>query len=332
MENQKVLHAGLENIPNEIGIHFVWEDNPLVETEGQLKLTFKNREILFNIEIKKEILEHQLPNLETVAKNKKPFLLVVHYLRPKIKAELRKRNIAYLEINGNIFINHENCLILIDVNKPFNLAKETGNRAFTKTGLKVVYLYLTEEPWLNEPQRKIAKKTGTGLGNISNVNHGLQKENFLLKIDRTQKMLNNKQGLLDKWMKAYAVKLQPALGLGHFRFADEKNFIHYRKIQLDENTFWGGEPAGDILTDYLRPGELTLYTNNTRTELMRKYKLIPDPNGNVKIFNAFWDTTGQQKQKTVHPLLVYVDLMNTGDNRCYETAQMIWKKYLANEF
>ncbi|MDD4144960.1 MAG: type IV toxin-antitoxin system AbiEi family antitoxin [Prolixibacteraceae bacterium] len=87
-----------------------------------------------------------------------------------------------------------------------------------------------------------------------------------------------------------------------------------------------------MLTDYLRPGELTLYTNNTRTELMRSYNLIPDPNGNVKIFKAFWDTADQQKQKTVHPLLVYVDLMNTGDNRCYETAQMIWEKYLANEF
>jgi hypothetical protein len=332
METQEVVHTALENIPDETGIHFTWEDNPMARTIGQLKLTFKNRQIHFNIEIKKEILEHQLPNLEIAARNKQPFLLVAHYLRPKIKIELRKRNIAYLEKNGNIFINHENWFILIDANKPIDLAKETGNRAFTKTGLKVVYLYLTEENWLNKPQREIAKKTDAGLGNISNINHGLQKEKFLLKVNRTQKQLNNKQELLEKWMKAYAVTLQPELKIGQFRFADEKNFIHYRKTQLDENTWWGGEPAGDILTDYLRPGELTLYTNNTRTELMKQFKLIPDPNGNVRIFKAFWNTINQQEQNTVHPLLVYVDLMNTGDNRCYETAQMIWDKYLAHEF
>jgi hypothetical protein len=295
-------------------------------------LTINNEKIGFYTEIKKELREHQLPILETAAQKKQPFILVAHYLRPKIKTELRKRNIGYLEKNGNIFINNKNWFILIDANKPIDVAKETGNRAFTKTGLKVVYLYLTEEKWLNEPQRKIAKKTGTGLGNISNVNHGLQKEKFLIKLNRTQKKLNNKQGLLDTWMKAYAITLQPAMKIGQFRFVDKNHFINYRKIKLDENTWWGGEPAGDILTDYLRPEELILYTTNTRVELMKRYKLIPDTNGDVRVYQAFWDTTEQQDQDTVHPLLVYVDLMNTGDNRCYETAQMIWKKHLAHEF
>ncbi len=332
MEAQEVLYTALDNIPDEIGINITWDEKTLIDPEGKLRLTFNNNEIGFNTEIKKELREHQLPNLEVTAQKKQPFILVAHYLRPKIKTELRKRNIAYLEKNGNIFINYKNWFILIDANKPIDLAKETGNRAFTKTGLKVVYLYLTEENWLNEPQRKIAKKTDTGLGNISNVNHGLQKEKFLVKVNRTQKQLNNKQGLLDTWMKAYAVTLQPALKIGQFRFANEKNFTHYRNIKLDENTWWGGEPAGDILTDYLRPGELTLYTANTRTELMKRYKLIPDPNGDVRVYKAFWDTDEQQNQDTVNPLLVYIDLMNTGDNRCYETAQMIWEKHLAHEF
>lgn len=332
MEVQEVLYRALENIPNEIGTHIAWDKNALADREGRIRLTLKNQEIAFNIELKKELREHQLPILEATARKKQPFILIAHYLRPKIKTELRKRNIAYLEKNGNIYINYKNVFILIDANKPIDLAKETGNRAFTKTGLKVVYLYLTDEDWLNEPQRKIAKNTGTGLGNISNVNHGLQKEKFLIKVNRTQKQLNNKQGLLDVWMKAYAITLQPALKIGQFRFVDKNHFIHYRKIKLDENTWWGGEPAADILTDYLRPGELTLYTTNTRTDLMKRYKLIPDAHGDVYAFHAFWNTMEQQDKDIVHPLLVYVDLMNTGDNRCYETAQMIWKKHLANEF
>ncbi len=195
MEAQEVLYTALDNIPDEIDFNIKWDENALIEPEGKLRLTFKNQKIGFNAEIKKELREHQLPILEAAAKKKQPFILVAHYLRPKIKTELRKRNIAYLEKNGDIFINYKNWFILIDANKPIDLAKETGNRAFTKTGLKVVYLYLTEGKWLNEPQRKIAKKTDIGLGNISNVNHGLQKEKFLIKVNRNQKQINNKQGV-----------------------------------------------------------------------------------------------------------------------------------------
>jgi hypothetical protein len=170
METQEILYTALDNIPNEIGANIRWEKNMFTETEGKLWLTINNEKIGFYTEIKKELREHQLPILETAAQKKQPFILVAHYLRPKIKTELRKRNIGYLEKNGNIFINNKNWFILIDANKPIDVAKETGNRAFTKTGLKVVYLYLTEEKWLNEPQRKIAKKTGLSELTLEEIN------------------------------------------------------------------------------------------------------------------------------------------------------------------
>jgi hypothetical protein len=130
-------------------------------------------------------------------------------------------------------------------------------------------------------------------------------------------------------MVAYKENLQPKLKIGRFRFANKKNFTEYRKMQLNENTtWWGGEPAGEILTNYLRPVELTLYTILNRNELIKKFRLVPDQKGNVIIYNAFWNTTEIRNKDIVHPLLVYVDLMNTGDSRCHETAQMILKNTL----
>ena len=135
-------------------------------------------------------------------------------------------------------------------------------------------------------------------------------------------------------MVAYKETFQPTIEIGRFRFANNENFIHWRNVQLREGEiYWGGEPAGDLLTDYLRPGELTLYTTETRNELMRNYRLIPDQNGDVKIYRQFWKNEfNTENQITVPPLLVYTDLMNTGNNRCQETARMIWDKYLAHEF
>jgi hypothetical protein len=65
---------------------------------------------------------------------------------------------------------------------------------------------------------------------------------------------------------------------------------------------------------------------------MREFKLLPDNNGNIIIYNAFADNQQGKHKNTVHPLLVYTDLMNTGNSRCQETAQLIWDKELANEF
>jgi len=333
MKEQELIHTAIKNIPIDLGIKIIWENNYLNEIDGRIKLTFDGQEIYFNAEIKKELREHQLPVIELTAKNYPPLILIAHYLRPKIKEELRKRNIAYLEKNGNIFFKQKGKAVLVNVNKPVNLVEKTGNRAFTDTGLKVVFQFLINDKLTTNTYREIAEKTETALGNVNNIMKGLEKEGFLIKLDKERKLLQNKKNLLEKWMVAYKENLQPKLKIGRFRFANEKNFTEYRKLQFDENTtWWGGEPAGEILTNYLRPGELTLYTILNRNELIKKYRLVPDQNGNVLIYNAFWNTTKIRNKDIVHPLLVYVDLMNTGDSRCHETAKLIMEKHLANEF
>jgi hypothetical protein len=333
MGEQELIQTAAGNIPDNLGVVITWLDNVQDETDGQIRLKFNDKELLFNVEIKKELREHQLPKLEFEAKNNPPFILLAQYLRPKIKDELRKRNIAYLELNGNLFINQKDLVILIEANKPVDLAKETGNRAFTKTGLKIVFQYLTDEKWVNQTQRVIATHTNTGLGNINNVNFGLEKEGFLLKLNKTEKRLQNKKTLLDKWMKGFDITLKPTLRLGRFRFLNKTDFNNWKNITLDkQTTWWGGEPAANLLTDYLYPEELTLYTTRNRTDLMKELRLIPDPDGDVIIYHIFWNRKDTENQNTVPALLVYTDLMNTGDNRCHETARMIWDKYLAHEF
>lgn len=97
-------------------------------------------------------------------------------------------------------------------------------------------------------------------------------------------------------------------------------------------TVWGGEPAGELLTDYLNPEVFTIYTVEKKNKAMVKWKLIPAPEGAIRIYDKFW----QDEFADVHPyapeLLVYADLLLTGDPRCIETARMIYDKYLKDEF
>jgi hypothetical protein len=160
----------------------------------------------------------------------------------------------------------------------------------------------------------------------------LKENGFLLKLNKNTLQLNNKKELLEKWMVAYKETLQPTLKTGQFRFANDNDFIHWRNILLKEETLWGGEPAGDLLTNYLRPAELTLYTKENRNELIKNYRMVPDPLGNIKIYKKFWNEELDAQTNTVPALLIYADLINTGDSRCHEVAQIIWNKQLANEF
>lgn len=64
---------------------------------------------------------------------------------------------------------------------------------------------------------------------------------------------------------------------------------------------------------------------------MKKYRLVPDNNGNVKVFKKFWENDAVNNN-VVPPLLVYTDLINQGDRRCTETAQKIYDEYLQDKF
>ena len=55
-----------------------------------------------------------------------------------------------------------------------------------------------------------------------------------------------------------------------------------------------------------------------------------DPEGNVEILNRFWNfKLNTFNNDLVHPVLVYADLMATGDNRNIETAGMIYDTEIA---
>ena len=128
--------------------------------------------------------------------------------------------------------------------------------------------------------------------------------------------------------RGYKNTLQPTLDKGAFRLkpADKD----WRDLELQyPGTVWGGEPGGDLLTNYLRPELLTIYTNETKKNLMMHYGLVPDEDGNIQVYEKFWKQDDQRQ--TAPDLLVYADLMNTQDKRCIETANMIYNERIKPE-
>lgn len=325
MKETEIVSRAVEKLLKVAEIEATWKENATNEFDGIITFNMKDVKITLNALIKKELRKHQLNLLEEL---KNP-IIIAERIFPNIKRELRDKNVAYLEANGNIYLKTNNFFLWLETQKPVPTKKEKGNRAFTKTGLKVLFHFLVDEELVKLTYRQIANITDVALGNVNNIFNGLKETGFLLKLNKNEFILNNKKELLQKWATAYKETLQPTLEVGRFRFADEKNFIHWRNIKLQKGkTWWGGEPAGDLQTNYLRPGEITLYTTETRNELMKNYRLIPDPEGDVVVYKKFWNDELRNENDAVPLLLTYVDLVNTRDKRCLETAEMVYKKYV----
>jgi len=330
MTKEQIIQEAMDNFRIADNIEWKIGEGNL---DGKLYIKIDGQAYDFNIEIKNELRSHALEQIYYLNQIHEPFMLVAYKIYPALKKQLQEHNIPYLEANGNFYLKTADKWLWIEANKPLKTEQTKGNRAFTKTGLKVVFEFMHNPELLNETYRLISEKTGTSAGNVTHIINSLKSDNFLLTIDKQTVKIRDFQALLIKWAEAYEHTLKPSLKVGSFRFVKEDDFYKWQEIVLEtDKTLWGGEPAGDLLTNHLRPEILTLYTKEQRNDLMKKYRLIPDASGNVQIYKEFWNIAHSNTSlSVVSPLLVYADLMNHKNKRNRETAQMIYEKYIKSD-
>ncbi len=334
MNENQIAQLALERLTERTGLTGRWK--PLAhEIDGRLDLHFDNGEERFYTEVKKELRHHQVNQLLDMAKENKPFVVIAEKIFPALKEIFRKHKVGYLDTAGNIFINTPDHYVWIDGHKNIEEKKQPGNRAFTKTGLKTVFYLLWKEDAINLPYRTLAEATGVALGNIKNVMEGLKETGFILPLNNKKVALQNKKELLERWITGYREILKPALFIGAYKFWNKEKVRDWETLHINMGeSLWGGEPAGALLTGYLQPEKLTLYTNEYR-KLMKDWILIPQDDmeeGDIFFFNQFWKNDQPGQENIVPPLLVYADLMITDDPRCIETENIVYKRYLKDEF
>jgi len=316
---QEIVHIAIDRLKLTTGIQVEYQHKgPL---DGELVMTVNGMKQRFIVEIKRELRTHQLQQIEIFFNRYNNFLLVANHIFPKIKEELRQKGIPYLEANGNVFMKKDNLFLYVDTQKPLNTKKNKGNRAFTKTGLKVLFYLLQFKEAINLTQRELAEKTLVGLGNIPQVIDGLKETGYLMPLNKKTYVWENRKGLLDRWMAEYPTVLRPKIVKERYKLKGD-----WQDLIFNHNkTVWGGEPAADLLTNHLRPEKFVMYTKENRMDLIKKYKLMPDKNGEVEVLEMFWE---QKHEDTAPPLLIYTDLMLEGGKRNKETAEKLYNEFI----
>lgn len=270
---------------------------------------------------------------DQAAAAKRPALLIADYLTPPVAEKLREQQQQFADAVGDAYLEGPALFVYVVGRKPpGEQARTRTAKTFTANGLKVLFALLCDPALAAEPHRTIAAAAGVALGAVPALLAALREAGHLLTAERHRR-LNATKRLLDEWALAYARLLRPKTITATYTTPHFEAWKDW-KIHPDQAR-WGGEPAAHLLVRHLKPGVLTLYADKLPPKLMIEKRIVPTGAlalpPYLEVRKPFWGETllTGVPGNTVPPVLVYADLLATGDGRCIETAQMIYDAYLA---
>jgi len=298
--------------------------------DAELRFEFPQVEKHFGVEVKRRLNPHTLGQaIEQMKRLPEKALLVTEYVNANMAERLKQMDVPFLDTLGNAYVNAPPIFIYMKGHKPpARISGERPTRAFVPAGLRVVFALLCRQELAGAPYRTIAQTAQVALGTVGWVLDDLGRLGHLLEMGKRGRRLIRKQQLLERWVAAFPNQLRPKLLLGKYA-APDPNWWERTRIG-DFRAYWGAEIAAARLTGYLKPELVTVYIRDLPGKFLAANRLRTDPKGNVEVLEAFWDTKCDWTDtEIVHPLLVYADLLATGDARNLETARRIYDEQLA---
>jgi hypothetical protein len=321
-----------DNVPLPNGIETLEREpthTPGFQPNRLIRMVIHGKELKYYAEIKATVTKAQkLLLLLHRGGLQYPIFLITRHVNTEMAEELRKNGIEFIDTAGNAFINQPPLYIFIKGNKPQEtIGQAPVKRAFKATGLKIIFGFICNPGLENKTYREIAAATGVALGTVDWIMKELKELGFLIDMGKRGLKLTQKETLLQRWVTAYPEQLRPKQLLGRYR--GEPGWWQQMKLN-PLRAQWGGEVAADKMTHYLKPELITIYAiAQDLNQLLLENRLKADITGDVEILERFWKPAEeQQPQDLVPPLLVYVDLLATGNQRNLETAKMIYEQHI----
>lgn len=337
-----ILTQALLALKGETGLDFALSEHLPTENEGDCLILTPSQTIM--VEVKRNIRPAHLGAIIQRIKKLQPVgLLVADYVNPNVAKTLKANGIQYMDACGNSYLNLPPIYVNITGQKPVVQTKQETNKAFDVSGLKLIYGFLCDRSLVGASYREMAEQTGIALGTVGTLLKGLVAAGYLIEQGKAGKrQLINCRKLLDRWVEAYPEKLKPKLRVGEFMSEDTSWWKTFDIAKF--GAYWGGEVGAKKYTAYLKPQVATVYLPEASgnklfaaAKLRKAVEWTGDGPGIVRIYRPFWTEKLQSKsdllmKDTVHPILIYADLIASADSRNLETARMLYDSTIAEYF
>lgn len=292
--------------------------------DGMLQFENNLTKTDFMFKVKKKFTLSKIPEINIT--DTKNTILIADYIPKAVKKYLKKTNQSYLDTTGNAFITDKKALVIyIETNKDSPIFSKKSNRAFSKSGLKIIYQILIDPHILNKPYRYIGEVSQVSIDTVRLVLKDLLRDKYIVRVNEKEFKLINKEQLLQEWTTYFNKVLRPKLNQRNFKPISKNIRLSVPLL----NTSLGGELAAEYLSDHLIAESAIIYTTESFFELAKSAEWVPATDGTITLIEQFWtEKELSNSQKIVPPILVYADLLNTPSPRNLETAKIIYNKYV----
>ena len=258
-------------------------------------------------------------------------LVLAPHVGSGVAATLIEGGINYLDASGNCHISVPPFFVHVEgKSAPKGAGASTGVRG---PGFQALFAYLADPALLDAPLRTVAEVAGVSRQPVSAIKHRLQSEKLILGSKaHTQWHPRRRADALALWLQGYQTTVRASLIAGSYRTRDQDpNTLEGRILEsLPREQFrWGGTAAGYRLTGDYRGERTVLHVRDGMTNLAKRLRGLPDPDGNLLIMHTFGSINWSPERETVHPLLVYSEMLSEGSERAQEAAQALHDRYLA---
>jgi hypothetical protein len=264
-----------------------------------------------------------------------PGLLLASEIGREMGRHLEQRGVLFLDKQGNCNIVLGEAYVARVEGRRVALRTPRGQTSMRAAGYKVLFALLVEPELAKAPLRMIADRASASRQAASDALARLVAAGLVDRHKESHRWVpHRKRAALERWLVGYADVLRPALLIGSFRTPDATPDKLEQRIVGATATIrawrWGGCAAGFRLTQHYRGERTVLHIDELAPEFRRAIKAVPDANGPLVILRfpgpaALLGATPD----TVHPLLVYAEMLAEANERVREAAGEIAETYLA---
>ncbi len=277
------------------------------------------------------------------------WILLAPFITSPMAAHLQKRGVNYVDLNGNCHLAIDRVHVaVIEGRRPARRLDD--ERHVGLAAHKVFFALLADDQLVQRPVREIADSAGVGKTQAAIVVRRLKEEGSVTQGSGAPRMVKP-AALLERWVAGYSDVLRPRLFISHYRTADKRpaeleDRIE-RALKRDWSRpelrgrhaeaagdgrlrwAWGGAAAAYRLTGHYRGDRTILHVEHAPPDLAQRLRLLPTRTGPLTLLRvpgpaAFHGAAAN----TVHPLLVYAELLAAGEDRSRDAALEIRESFL----
>ncbi len=298
-----------------------------IQTDAGKKIALLAEE--FRSHLSHDIVDHVIAR---AGRLRGRLLILAPHIGSGIASKLADAGLNYLDRHGNCHIAVGSFYIHIEGHTaPAQSSAEKGMRS---PAYQVLFAYLASPDLLDAPIRTVAESAGVSRQPPSDMRQRLLEEGYIFKSTSGHRWVERRRDdALNLWLRGYETTVRPSLVRGSFRTKSNPGDLEERiastfKSMGKGDYRWGGTTAGYRFTRHYRGPKTTVHVQSAPADLGQRLRGLPDRNGNLIVMDAFGTINWSARTDTVHPLLVYSEMLRDGDERAREAAEDLFEKHI----